>query len=298
MARKIEIPSFFSHFQKEQSFAINIDEQEDISFRTLDNLGYNDELDKEFDELNPLSGPFLLKNAIRGDLIEVTIKNIHITRDIGLSSCGILPKYLKKNNALPILGEEVVFWKVEDKACTPFICEKITNQSIKLTPSIGCIRCSGDENDKIISSLECDEYGGNLDFIKLNENAKIYLPVLTNNAWFYIGDVHAAQSEAEIGGSGIEVSAEVTLSVSVVKNGLSKKIHLLENNNIHFFGFGNNLSHSLKSAFDEALYCLRKKNGNDALSRLLISQSAKINVIKLESPVIVSISLEQSLYFK
>ena len=60
-------------------------------------------------------------------------------------------------------------------------------------------------------------FGGNMDASDLREGPTVHLPVFHEGAHFYFGDVHAAQGDGEVCGSGLETTAEVTFQFDLVK---------------------------------------------------------------------------------
>jgi acetamidase/formamidase len=68
-----------------------------------------------------------------------------------------------------------------------------------------------------LSTVPPDVHGGNLDTRSLTVGATVYFPVHAQGALLSMGDVHAAQGEGEVGGTGIEIGAAVTVRVIVVK---------------------------------------------------------------------------------
>ena len=67
------------------------------------------------------------------------------------------------------------------------------------------------------STIPPGRHGGNLDVRHLTEGATLYLPVLVPGALLSIGDVHAAQGDGEVSGTGIEMAAAVTVRVDLVR---------------------------------------------------------------------------------
>ena len=59
------------------------------------------------------------------------------------------------------------------------------------------------------------EIGGNLDIRQLVEGSRLYLPVDVPGALFSIGDLHFAQGDGEVCGTGIEVAGAVTVALHV-----------------------------------------------------------------------------------
>jgi formamidase len=61
------------------------------------------------------------------------------------------------------------------------------------------------------------ENGGNLDIRRLTAGSTLLLPVQVPGALFSVGDVHFAQGDGEVCGTGIEVEAAVTLRFELRK---------------------------------------------------------------------------------
>ena len=61
--------------------------------------------------------------------------------------------------------------------------------------------------------------------------ASLYFPVFHDGALFSLGDVHAAMGDGEVMVSGVEISAEVKVRLSVIK-GISIETPMLENEEI------------------------------------------------------------------
>ena len=62
------------------------------------------------------------------------------------------------------------------------------------------------------------EVGGNMDVRQLTKGSKLLLPVSARGALFSVGDVHFAQGDGEVCGTGIEICATVTVRFQVQKN--------------------------------------------------------------------------------
>jgi acetamidase/formamidase len=60
-------------------------------------------------------------------------------------------------------------------------------------------------------------FGGNMDAPDVREGATVYLPVFHEGAYFYFGDIHAAQGDGEVVGSGLETTADVTFQFDVIR---------------------------------------------------------------------------------
>jgi formamidase len=62
------------------------------------------------------------------------------------------------------------------------------------------------------------ELGGNLDVRRLVAGSKLWLPVAVPGALFSVGDLHFAQGDGEVCGTGIEIAGEVTVRFALEKS--------------------------------------------------------------------------------
>ena len=61
-------------------------------------------------------------------------------------------------------------------------------------------------------------HGGNMDTNMITEGTTLYLPVAVEGGLFAVGDVHAVMGDGEVGGSGLEIPANITLTLEIIKN--------------------------------------------------------------------------------
>ena len=61
-------------------------------------------------------------------------------------------------------------------------------------------------------------YGGNMDNKLITKGTRLYFPVRVPGALLQMGDVHATMGDAELCGTGIEIAAQITVRVNVLKN--------------------------------------------------------------------------------
>lgn len=267
------------------------------TIKTIDNLGYDENLDKCSDYLNPLSGPYALDNVKNGSTIAITIHQIVHTRNIGLSSSGLLPCNLTPRLKKPVLGEPIIFWKLEDDFCNPIIEKQIKSEiSLEKSLMIGCLRCADPLGVKALNSLDVDEYGGNFDCKLFKAGAVIYLPIIDKNAVFYFGDVHYCQSDGEVGGSGIEVTAAITFSANICTHPIHAGLHTVTEGFVYFFGVAPTIQEGVTKAFSQGHEALTSHGVNDDLIRLLLAHGSRLKLIKLGTPNIIAIGID-SRYF-
>lgn len=154
-----------------------------------------------------LTGPIHIDGVKPGDTIAITIKKIDILND-GVLFFGS--------------SHEPRWWVLSAYATEP-ISKKVDIQknTVHFSPTI---QFATDPMVGRISlmhkSIDCDtgDHGGNMDTKELQEGATL---LLHDKRWcgtFLLGDVHAAMGDGEICGTGIEISANVTIQVDVLKN--------------------------------------------------------------------------------
>ena len=98
-----------------------------------------------------------------------------------------------------------------------------------VTPMIGVIGVAPENGSINCGTPGC--HGGNMDNKRIKEGASLYFPVFHDAALFSLGDVHAAMGDGEIMVSGVEISADVKVRLSVIK-GISIETPMLENEEI------------------------------------------------------------------
>ena len=84
----------------------------------------------------------------------------------------------------------------------------------------------------MISTATSGHYGGNMDYRLFREGTTAYFPVSVAGALFCLGDAHGAQGDGEIAGTGIETSAEIECTVTVLKKTIGWPRG--ENGGLHF----------------------------------------------------------------
>ena len=72
------------------------------------------------------------------------------------------------------------------------------------------------DGDDVIDGF-VGNHGGNMDNKLIGAGARLYFPVRVPGALLQMGDVHAAMGDAELCGTGIEIPAEITVRIQLVK---------------------------------------------------------------------------------
>ncbi|MFP6648294.1 MAG: acetamidase/formamidase family protein, partial [Pirellulaceae bacterium] len=69
----------------------------------------------------------------------------------------------------------------------------------------------------VASTQPAGAHGGNMDLVEVCPGAVISLPVFCPGGYLYLGDAHAAMGHGELSGTGLEMAAETTITVDLVK---------------------------------------------------------------------------------
>lgn len=167
--------------------------------------------------VNPQNGPIYVKGAEKGDTLAVLIKSICprgpqpvgttiispdfgglvATRDTAMLHTP-LPEVVRK---LHVTSEEGTRW--DDGITLPY------------EPFIGTIGTSPEL--EVVTSLQPDYWGGNLDLPDVAPGSIVYLPVNIAGGLLYLGDCHAAQGDGELSGVAIEHPSTTVIQIDLIK---------------------------------------------------------------------------------
>ena len=157
---------------------------------------------------NPVAGPILVEGAEPGDALAVTIQEIR-SRDGQAATYtghpGRLAEWLGSEEPsgariCPIRDGQV-YWNEQ----TP----------IPFAPMLGCLGTAPEWG--VASTQPAGAHGGNMDLVEVCPGAVVSLPVFCPGGYLYLGDAHAAMGHGELSGTGLEMAAETTITVDLVK---------------------------------------------------------------------------------
>jgi amidase len=162
---------------------------------------------------NPQTGPIYIEGAEPGDSLAIAIHDIKPS----IGQCATRtsdPKQLAEwlgtecphgTHVCPIRDGKI-YWS--DTLTIPY------------QPMLGCIGTAPDNG--VPTTFPAGPHGGNMDIIEVCPGNIVYLPVFVPGGYLYLGDAHAAMGHGELSASGLEMPAETTITVSLLK---AKKIH-------------------------------------------------------------------------
>lgn len=157
---------------------------------------------------NPVVGPIWIDGASPGDTLAVKIEKIEPT----IGQCATYtgsPKQLCE-------------WLGTDVPPGAHVCPIRDGRiywsddlSIPYAPMLGCIGTA--PHWGVPTTQPAGTHGGNMDIVETCPGNTVFLPVYVDGGLLYLGDVHAAMGHGELSATGLEMPAESTVSVRVVK---------------------------------------------------------------------------------
>ncbi len=201
----------FFEFSKDNTPALKIKSGETIKIKTMDCFSNQIREDEDklesinWDLINPATGAVYCEDAKKGDVLKVKIEAIDVGQRGVMATgenIGVFGSQFKgmTKRLIPVEGDYAIF---DD------------NLKIPLNKMIGVIGVAP-EGDPINCGTP-GNHGGNMDTKIIGEGSSVYLPVFTDGALFGTGDVHAAMGDGEVGFTGLEIDAELTLTFEVIK---------------------------------------------------------------------------------
>jgi len=196
-------------FSRKNKPAYFVDDGERVIIETKDafsNLVRSDRTVFEglsMDRVNPATGPIAVEGLRRGQVLCVSIERIKCgsrgvvmcSPELGQLGC----KVRRSRTKIVVVGTHRARFS-EDLW-------------IDLNPHVGVIGVTPREGE--FPTFYPGDHGGNMDTTDAHEGAKVYLPTFVDGGMLALGDVHAAMGDGEVCGTGIEVAAEVTATLSV-----------------------------------------------------------------------------------
>lgn len=211
---------YFSFSVQPEPLIINPGESVFVSL--VDAHGYDKSMTQVAGSPNPLVGPFFVPNSSPGQAIAVKIEEIKNNRSIGWANKNIHPNLYLPGNRPGINLKEYVKWEIEkkNKTLSPldgyFPKGKVELPVQNMLGCIGVAEGLNGNNSSIISG----SFGGNMDYPRIRAGTTLYLPIMVEGGYLYLGDGHAVQGAGEITGNGVEISCDVRFHVQIEETNL------------------------------------------------------------------------------
>jgi amidase len=155
---------------------------------------------------------------------------------------------------------------------------------VPVVPMIGCFGVAPAMGQSI-STATSGPYGGNMDYRGLGAGVEIMFPVSVTGGLFFLGDVHAAQGDGEIVGTGIETAAEIQFTVEVVKRKVIGWPRGSNKNEIFTIGNARPLDQALQHTTTEMLDWLIQDHGLDEVAAShVMGQAVRYDIANVFNP--------------
>ena len=187
-------------------------------------------------ESNPACGPVTVRGAMPGDGLNVRIEQIKLVPP------GIL-RFTPGFGILNDAAEAPAIVMVDVQGDT-----LVLDNGIRLParPMVGVVGTA--LPDRVVYTADPDINGSNMDCNSIAEGTVVHVPVWVAGAQFGLGDVHAAMGDAESTGGAIEISADVTVQIDVVKNAGWEKVWWETDDSWITYGHGETLEIATRAA--------------------------------------------------
>jgi len=238
-------------------------------------------------------GPFHIEGAAPDDTLVVRILGVRLNRDTavsfvrpaGLSALATDGRLRLLNDPLPTRR---FVWQLDRKrnvASLDLPNSKSKRIEIPLNPMVGRVAVAP-AGEEAFGGLWPGAFGGNMDASDIREGATVYLPVYHEGALFYFGDIHAAQGDGEVCGSGLETTAVVTMQFELIKG---KKIawpRIEDASHIMVAGSGRPLIDAFRIAHVELIEWLVADYGFEKMEAYqIVSQVGTARVANVVDPL-------------
>ncbi|MCA1021207.1 acetamidase/formamidase family protein [Halobacillus litoralis] len=228
----------------------------------------------DWNRINPATGPVYIEEAEPGDTLKVTIEDIQLG-DKGVMvtgpDLGVMGHRMETFQAkiIPIQGGKAVFNK---------------DLSLPLNPMIGVIGVAP-EGDAVSCGTP-GAHGGNMDTKEVTTGASLFFPVFQKGALLSLGDLHAAMGDGEISVSGVEIPAEVSIHVEVIKNRTLPFPFLKNEDGLSILASKETLDEAVEAAVEHMIDFLQPKT-DLSLSELtmLMSAAGQVQVSQVVDPL-------------
>jgi len=267
-------------FEPTMEPAIKINPGEEIIVETNDcffqQINSEDQvlMEIDFDMINPATGPIYIEGAEVGDLLKVEIQKI-IVKNKGVAAVvpgeGVLGDMANK----PI----VKVFPIQDGYAM------FKDLKLPISPMIGVIGVAPSELEGPCPTQTPWKHGGNMDTTDIKEGSTLFFQVNQKGGLLALGDCHAMMGDGEICFTGLEIPAEVTLKVDVIKQKAINWPLLKTTSHTMIVASGETIEDSIYSGTKEAVRILSKVlNLSFEEAYLLTSISVDIKVSQVVDP--------------
>jgi amidase len=280
-------PELFHNTIGSHAPALTIADGDTVVAETIDAHGFDQQGRKRAERPNPMTGPIFVSGAEPGDALLMRIETIAMTRATGWTFQVLSPNVVDPAAVPRFPVREKTEWLIDSNSGTARLKNApaaLRDWSVPLRPMIGCFGVAP-AMGQAISTATSGPFGGNMDYRGFCAGAEVMFPVSAPGALLFLGDVHAAQGDGEIVGTGIETAAEVRFTAQILKN---KRIGWPRGQNqrdIFTVGNARPLDQALQHATTEMLDWLIEDHGLDEVTAShVMGQTARYDVANVFNP--------------
>jgi acetamidase/formamidase len=267
--------------------ALTITSGDTVTAATADAHGFDHRGQQIGQRPNPMTGPFFIAGAEPGDALSVTIENIRMSSATGWTYDVLSPNVVDPQAVQGFPDRRKTHWVIDAAAGRARLAEPppaLAAWSVPIEPMIGCLGVAPDLG-QAISTATSGRYGGNMDYRGFRAGVEVMFPVFVPGALFFLGDVHAQQSDGEIVGTGIETAAEVTFRVRVLKGVAIGWPRGMNRSEIFTIGNARPLDQALQHATTEMHAWLMSDHGLDAVAAShVMGQCVRYDIANVFNP--------------
>ena len=197
---------------------------------------------------NPATGPVYVRGAEPGDGLCVTIDSIM------LADAGFLA--VKKGEGLLAHRADTYATRI-----VPVVDGVVHFGDLRFAanPMVGVIGTSPKGDG--VSTGYAGPHGGNMDNRFIGEGSRVHLPVQVDGAGLGLGDVHGAMGDGEVTFIGLEICAEVTATISLVKGAQTQRPLVETDGHWVTTGEGDDLGDAARMAADSMVDLMQQRLG-------------------------------------
>lgn len=239
----------------------------------------------------PLTGPFAVRGAEPGDLLEVEFRRIDPRPATGTAWTGLFHGFgalaTDVYGLQPDLDAGVMEIPYGDGVARFPVGGRTVE--IPMQPFLGTVGVAP-VRERRMSFSQSPEYLGDVDQPGLSVGATLVLPVNTPGALLSLGDAHAAQGDGEITGVAIEIEAEVEFVVRVADRDAATYVALPQLNTPTSIGSiagfqGTNLGDVARAAYTDLARRLNRGHGLTMLDAYrLLGQVGRLQIGNMIDP--------------
>ncbi|MHB9093255.1 MAG: acetamidase/formamidase family protein [Eubacteriales bacterium] len=258
----------------------NVDTEEIVVFETLDCFSNYIQREEQlfssvgWNLINPATGPIYINGAEPNDTLKVEILDIKVA-DQGVicaaPNFGVLGEIITEEvtKVIPVREGKAIF---NDKI------------HLSIKPMIGVIGTSPAREE--IPTGTPGNHGSNMDCKRIVKGSVLYLPVNVPGGLLAMGDLHAVMGDGEIVVCGLEISGEVTVRVTVLKE-LSLPLPMLqEGDSIMTLASSATLDEAAKLAtMNMHSFLIKQLNMDIVEAGMLLSLAGDLRICQVVDPL-------------